>query len=100
MIVPHRKHIYRPPRPVTVIALLIYIYIYIMFVPHRKYVSTSTACYGNIFTYIYTHKYVRISQETYIYTSKAYYGDKFTYIYMMFVPHRKHTYRPPRPVKG
>jgi hypothetical protein len=33
--------------------------------------------------------------------SMAFYGDSFTfYMQMMFAPHRKHTYGPPRPAKG
>jgi hypothetical protein len=35
MIVSHRKHTYRPPRPVTGIVLLLYMQM--MFEPHRKH---------------------------------------------------------------
>jgi hypothetical protein len=37
------------------------------------------------------------SQETHLWASTVYYGDSFTfYMQMMFVPHRKHVYGPPR----
>jgi hypothetical protein len=46
-------------------------------------------------------RYVRASQETHLETSTVCYEDSFTFLYVdMFVPHRKHTYRPPRPVTG
>jgi hypothetical protein len=48
----------------------------IMFIPHRKHLWASTACYRDRFNYIYI------------------------YIYMMFVRNRKHTYGPPRSVMG
>jgi hypothetical protein len=52
-----------------------------MFVPHRKHLWTSTACYGDSFTYVYVDD-VRTSQETHLCTSTACYGDSFTYVYV------------------
>jgi hypothetical protein len=60
---------FRHPQPVTGIALFLYV------------------------------DYVRTSQVTLLWTSTASYGDSFTfYLYMIFVPHRKYFYRSPRPV--
>jgi hypothetical protein len=44
MFVPHRKYSYRPPGPVTEIALLIYMYT--MFVPHRKHTGLHDLLHG------------------------------------------------------
>jgi hypothetical protein len=41
--------LYGPSRPVTGIAVLFYTYI--MFVPDRKHVRASTACYGDSITF-------------------------------------------------
>jgi hypothetical protein len=50
----------RPERPVTGIALL---FMCMLFVPHRKHVRVSTACYRDSFTFLYVDD-VRTSQET------------------------------------
>jgi hypothetical protein len=55
---------------------------------------------GFSFTFLYVDA-ARTSQETPLLESTAYYGDGFIFlIQMMFVPHRKHTYMPPRLVTG
>jgi hypothetical protein len=58
MFVPHRKH--RPPLPVTVIALP---FLYVNDVRTSQEAQTSTACYGNSFTFFYADD-VRTSQKT------------------------------------
>jgi hypothetical protein len=55
------KLTYGPPLPVTGMALLFYVYL--MFVPHRKHLWPSTACYGDSFTVLCVYD-VRTSQET------------------------------------
>jgi hypothetical protein len=49
MFVPHRKHAYGPPRPVTEISLLYYKQM--MFIPHREHIWNSTVCYGIALTF-------------------------------------------------
>jgi hypothetical protein len=65
--VPHRKHIYEPPRSVTGIALLLYMYM--TFVPHRKHIYESPRPVTGIALILY--------------------------MYMAFVSHREHSYEPP-----
>jgi hypothetical protein len=43
-----QKYTYVPPRPITGIALVLYMYM--IFVPHRKHLWASTACYRDSFT--------------------------------------------------
>jgi hypothetical protein len=58
------------------------------------------ACYGDSFNFLYADD-IRTSQETYIWASMACYGDRFNfYMQIIFVPHRKDTYRPLWPVTG
>jgi hypothetical protein len=65
---------------------------------HETYVRASTACYEDSLTFLYLDG-VRTSQETHIRACTTCYGVSFTlYMKMMFVPHRRHTYGPPRPV--
>jgi hypothetical protein len=78
MFVPHRKHTYRPPRPITEIALLLYV--------DNVCTSQETCIYIYIYICIGLHGLLR---------GYLYYLDVD-----MFVPHRKHIYRPPRPVTG
>jgi hypothetical protein len=60
-------------------------------------IRASTTCYRNSFTFLYVD--LRTLQETHLWASTAGYGDSFTvYIQVIFVPHRKDTYGPPRPV--
>jgi hypothetical protein len=88
-----------PPRPVTGMALFLYAD---MFVPHRKHLRASTACYGERVTFLYIDD-VRTSQEpqastvcyrdgvTFLYvdvrtsqeapTSTVCYGDRFTFLF-------------------
>jgi hypothetical protein len=70
ILVPHRKHDYWPPQPVTGIALLVYMWM--IFVPHRK------------------HGYWPPQPVAAI--------ALLVYMWMIFVPHRKHGYWPPQPV--
>jgi hypothetical protein len=49
-----------------------------MFVPHRKRLWYSTACYGVSFNFLYVD--ARPSQETW--ASTAYYGNSFTSLYV------------------
>jgi hypothetical protein len=63
MLVPHRRHAYRSPRPVTDIALLIYNWM--MFEPHRYHAYGSPSLVTGIASHVYLQ---------------------------MFVPNRKHTY--------
>jgi hypothetical protein len=50
-----------------------------MFIPHRKLLRASTACYGDRYTFLYVDD-VRTSQETHLRGSTAFYGDRFTYL--------------------
>jgi hypothetical protein len=69
MFLPHRKHTYRHPQPVTGITLFSYV------------------------------NYVLTSQETHLWAATRCYGIAVLYcMEIVFVPHREHTYRPPRPV--
>jgi hypothetical protein len=61
MFVPHRKQVCRPPRPVKGIPLPFYAYM--MFVPHRKHLWASPACYGDGFTFQFVDG-IRTSQKT------------------------------------
>jgi hypothetical protein len=139
--VPHRKYTYGPPRPVTGTALLFicrcrsdltgntsmglhgllgdsfHFYMQMMFVPYRKHMCVSMACYGDSFTFLcvinirtppktclwasitcygdsFIFQYVndiRTSQETHLCAFTAYYGDSSSfYVQMMLVFHRKH----------
>jgi hypothetical protein len=58
MIASQETHLW-PPRPVTEIALLLYMYVR----TSRETPGASTACYGDSFTFS-DLDYVRISQET------------------------------------
>jgi hypothetical protein len=100
-----RKHIHALSRPITEIALLLYRSIW--FVPHRKQLLVSTACYGDRFTFVYVD--VRTSQETLLWTSAACYRDGFTALSVdkvrtsQEIPMSLHglwTYGPLRPVTG
>jgi hypothetical protein len=61
MSVPHRKHAYGPPLPVTGSPFLFYTYI--MFLPHRKHLWAFTAGYSDSFALLDVDD-VRTSQET------------------------------------
>jgi hypothetical protein len=70
-----------------------------MYASHRKRLWTSTACYGYSFTFVRVYvDDVRTSQETRLWSATTL--ALRVYIYLMFVPHGKHTYGPPRPVTG
>jgi hypothetical protein len=59
-----------------------------------------TACYRDSFTFLYVDD-VRTSQETHLWASRPDTGVALSfYMYMLFVPHRKHSFEPPRPVTG
>jgi hypothetical protein len=70
-----------------------------MFVPHRnKKYGSQRPVTGIALLFLYADD-VRTSQGTLAFTVG--YGDNFDfYMNMMFVPHRKHMYRPPQTVKG
>jgi hypothetical protein len=54
MFVPHRKHIYRPPRPVTGMALL-FLYVDGARTSQETHVRAATTCYGDRFTVLYVY---------------------------------------------
>jgi hypothetical protein len=64
-------------------------------------VWASTAFYGDSFAFICISD-VRTSQEAHVWAPTACYASSFTFLYIqiIFVPHRKHKYRPLRPVTG
>jgi hypothetical protein len=70
MFVPHRKHIYGPPRPVAGIALLFLVYD--VRTPQKTHVWASTACYGDSCAFLYGDD-VRTSQETHVWASTTCY---------------------------
>jgi hypothetical protein len=71
-------------------------YIYGVRIPQETHLWDSMASYGESFTFLYVD-YVRTSQETNLWIPTACYGNSFTFPYIdVFVPHRKHTYGPPR----
>jgi hypothetical protein len=76
MFVPHRKHIYVPPRYVMEITF-IFLYVEDVYISHETHAST--ACYGDSFTFLYVDS-VLTSQKTQ--TSTACYGDSFTSLYV------------------
>jgi hypothetical protein len=51
-----------------------------MFVPHRKHVWATTACYGDCFTFLCVDD-VLTSLETHLWISTICYGDGFTLLY-------------------
>jgi hypothetical protein len=70
------------------IALLFYMQT--MFVPHRKHLWASTACYGHSFTLLYVDD-VRTSQETPMGLHGLLWGIALrSYMQMIFVRQRKH----------
>jgi hypothetical protein len=73
------SHIHGPSRPVTGIALLLYMQMTI--VPLRKHLWTSAACYGNGFTSVYVDD-VCSSKERHLWTSTGCYRDSFTFLYV------------------
>jgi hypothetical protein len=52
-----------------------------MFVPHRKHLWPSTACYGDSFAFLHVD-YVRTSQEAQLWASTACYGDSFAFLHV------------------
>jgi hypothetical protein len=87
-----------PPRSVTEISLLS-IYADIR-TSQETHLWACTVCYGDSYTFLYVHD-VRTSQEKHLWASTVCCGDSYTFLYVhMSVPHRKHTYGPPRSVTG
>jgi hypothetical protein len=96
---PHRKHAYGPPLPVTEIALLCYVQM--MFVPHfRQRLWTSTPCFWNNFTFLYAWCCSYLTGNTYVLPRPVTWTALLFHVLVMFVPHRKHIYLLPRPVTG
>jgi hypothetical protein len=93
MFVPHRKHTYRPPRPVTEIFLLS-----ICRLCSYLRGNTSTELHGLLREYLYVD--VRTSQETPIDIHDLLRGYLYFLYKKDFIPHRKHIYKPPRPITG
>jgi hypothetical protein len=94
---PHGQHAYRPAWPVTVIALL-FLYAVDIHASQETHLQVSTACYRKSSTSLYAVD-VRTSQETHLQVSTACCRKSSTfYMQLMFAPHRKHSYRTPRPV--
>jgi hypothetical protein len=52
-----------------------------MVVPQKKHIRASTACYGNIFIFLYVDD-VRTSHKTHICVSTACYKDRVTLLYV------------------
>jgi hypothetical protein len=66
LIVPHTKHTYGPPRPVTGMAL----YVHDVCTLQEIYLWASTVCYGDSFTFLYVND-IRTSQETHLWACTA-----------------------------
>jgi hypothetical protein len=62
-----------------------------MYVPHRKHLWISTACYVHRFTFLYVAD-VRASQETHLWTSTACYVNRFTFLYVADVSASQETH--------
>jgi hypothetical protein len=75
---PHTKHTYGSPRPVTELALLFYVDD--IRTSQETHVWASTACYGDSFNFLYVDD-VCTSQETRLWSSTACHGDSFTSIF-------------------
>jgi hypothetical protein len=78
MFVPHRKHAYRTPRPVSGIALLFYMQI--IFVLHRKHTYGPPRPVTGI-SLLYVDD-VHTSRETHVWASMACYGGRFTVLFV------------------
>jgi hypothetical protein len=66
---------------------------WIMLVPHREQSVDIRCLLRGSFYFLYIDD-IRTSQETYLYTSTACYGDSFTFhMWIMLVPHREHIYK-------
>jgi hypothetical protein len=89
MFLPHRKHTYGPPRPVTEIALVIYTYM--LFLPHRKHTYGPSRPVTRIARYLYVDD-VPTSQETHLRASTACYRGSFSYLYVDDVPTPQETH--------
>jgi hypothetical protein len=74
IFVPHRKHTYGPPRPVAEIALLSYMSM--MFVPHRKDIWASMACYGNSYNGFTRFQFCKSISAGYIIIRQLHSGSK------------------------
>jgi hypothetical protein len=87
---------YRTPRAVTEIALL-----YMQMIGlRRKHIHEPSRPVTGI-SLLFICRWYSSSQETHLWAPTAGYWDSFTvYMQMMFIPHRKHTHGPPRPVTG
>jgi hypothetical protein len=79
IFVPHRKHTYGPPRPITGIAL--FFYVDDVRTSQEAHLWTSTACYGDSVIILYVDN-VLTSQEAHLWTSTACYGDSFILLYV------------------
>jgi hypothetical protein len=78
MFVPHRKHTYKPPRPVTETTLVFYGDVR---TSRETHLCASMACYGNTFTFLYRDN-VRTSQKTHLWASTACYGTAWWFSYL------------------
>jgi hypothetical protein len=56
-------------------------YMWMIFVPRRKHLLASTACYGEIVIFYMVDDF-RISQETHLWASTSCYGNSFTFLYV------------------
>jgi hypothetical protein len=57
-----------------------------MFVPYRKHIWASAACYRDSFTFVYVDD-VRNLQETHIWASTVCYRDSFTFTNFCYTFH-------------
>jgi hypothetical protein len=79
MLLPHRQHTYGPPRACYGdSSTRLYV---MMFVPHRKHTYGAARPVTGIALRVFLDC-VRTSQETYLWTSTACYGDSFTCLYV------------------
>jgi hypothetical protein len=67
MFVPHMKHAYWSPRPVTGIALL-YLFVDEIRTSQEAHLWASTACYGESFTFLYVDV-IRTPKEAHLWAS-------------------------------
>jgi hypothetical protein len=61
-----------------------------MFVPHKKHLLASMACYGDSFTFLYVDGVLTL-QEIHLQASTLCYGDSFTVLYVDDVPPSQET---------
>jgi hypothetical protein len=66
----------------------------------KTHLGTSTASYGDSFTFYMQMKFVHHRKHTYGLPRPVMWIALLFYMQMTFVRHRKHAYGPPRPITG